>query len=52
MNNLPSEAAQSLANYLRENENEFLGYFPGEDERVILIPNLAKVIQEYWDSLL
>ena len=48
---LPSESAQYLANYLREKEDEFLKHCPGNSERVVYTPELAKLIQEYWDAL-
>lgn len=44
---LPSEAAQQLANYLRQNQ-----YLYTEDaQAAIHVDELAYVIQEYWDSL-
>lgn len=51
MKTLPSEAAQELAQYIRQREDEILHYFPGESDRVIWTLTLAQVIQDYWDSL-
>lgn len=46
---LPSEAAYYLANHLENNQEDFI--IETFTSFYIDTDNLAKVIQEYWDSL-
>ena len=47
MINLPSENAQHLANYIIDNQINFMG-----KEKLFTPELLAQIIQDYWDSLL
>lgn len=47
---LPSEAAQSLAQYLKCNQNDFLD-FGYQGYATVNRDDLAQAIQDYWDSL-